>query len=263
MEATELMQKKYKAFNSCDNNIAEESGIDFVGLLNRLYDNLKYIVLALIIGAAVMGVCTYYFITPQYESTAKLYVLNSNNSILNLSDLQVGSYLASDYQEVFKTREVNEQVIQDLNLNCTYAELMKMVKISNPNDTRILYITVTTSDAELSALMANEYANVARKYISQTMMTEMPNVLSTALVPIKPVSPNLKMNILLGALMGVLLAVAIVAIAFILDDKIKSEDDLIKYGGLVTLAIVPYLNETIKDHGKKITGSNNRKGVVQ
>ena len=91
-----------------------DAEIDLVELLFQWLEHIKFIILFAVIGALASAFYTFFLVTPIYEATAKLYVLNSGDSALNLSDLQIGSYLASDYVEVFKTWEVHESVIRNL-----------------------------------------------------------------------------------------------------------------------------------------------------
>ena len=73
-----------------------------------------------------------------------------------------------------------------------------MLTVTNDADTRMLDITITSPSAEEAAMIANEYADVASRYIEETMSTDRPNIMSTALVPVNPVSPNKTLNVLLG-----------------------------------------------------------------
>lgn len=232
-----------------------ETEIDLVELLFRLLENWKYILAAALIGAISTYAYTLQFVTPVYEATAKLYVTNSGNSAINLADLQIGTYLASDYQEVFKTWEVHEMVISELQLNYSYAQIQSMLKVSNPSDTRILYITVSSDNPREAVDIANEYAVVAKKYISRTMAMEEPNVLSAALLPTQPVKPNKSMNAILGLLAGALLAVGIIVVRFVTDDKLKTADDIRNYVDLPTLALVPNMDKS-KGMRKKRKGAN-------
>lgn len=224
-----------------------ETEIDLLELFYRLLENWALILVLALVGAIVMGVYSFYFATPMYQATAKLYVVNSKDSAVNLSDLQIGAYLTKDYQEVFRTWEVHERVIQNLGLDYTYDEMTKIVSISNPSDTRILYITATTSDPQHSTDIANEYAAVARQYISDMMSTEEPNIMSVALRPTKPVSPNKTRNVLIGFILGAFLMAGIITIRFVLDDKIKTADDIARYADLPTLAIVPAVSGSARE----------------
>lgn len=217
----------------------EEREIDLVELGYELLDKLKYIILVAILGVLLAAVYTFAIVTPKYEAVAKLYVLNSNDSVVNLSDLQLGNYLASDYAEVFKTWEVNEMVRTNLGLTYSYEELENMITVTNPKDTRILYITAQSTSPQEAMNMANEYAKVVSDYVSRIMATEKPNTLSMAILPTAPVSPSKTKNLMLGLLLGMALAMGVIVVHFLLDDTVKSADDVTKYTGLPVLAIVP------------------------
>jgi len=231
-------------------NDSNETEIDLGELLLRFLAHIKFIILLAFLGASIAAIYTFYFVTPLYEATSKLYIVNSTDSAINLSDLQIGTYLASDYIEVFKTWEVHEAVIQNLNLNYSYKQLQGMLTIENPNDTRILNITVLSPIPQQAADIANEYAAVAIRYIADTMSTEEPNIMSVALVPTNTASPNITKNILIGFFFGIALSAAIVTVRFMTDDKIKSMDDVQRYTGLAVLAIVPTLSFVDKKSGK-------------
>lgn len=218
---------------------AGDTEIDLLELFYRLVERWKYIVAAACVGALIMIVYSFVLATPIYEATSKLYVMTASDSAINLSDLQIGSYLTSDYQEVFDTWEVQEMVLQNLGLDYTYQQLSEMITISNPSNTRILNVTAKHSDPQLAARLANEFASVAGRYISETMKTDEPSLLSEALTPAKPVSPKKAMNTILGFLIGALLMIAVVTIQFIMDDKVKTAEDIRRYADLPTLALVP------------------------
>ncbi len=223
-----------------------EIEVDLVELFLRLVEKWKQIVAGALIGALIMLVYSFVIATPVYEATSKLYVMSSSDSAINLSDLQIGSYLTSDYTEVFKTWEVHEIVRQNLGLDYTREELSGMLTISNPGDTRVLYITIENTDPEEAALLANEYAAVAKQYISATMRTDEPSQFSEALVPQYPVSPRKALNVILGFALGTLAVSAFFVVQFLLDDKIKTADDIRRYTGLPTLAVVPDNEEALK-----------------
>lgn len=236
-------QIKLQANGSEENTEIE---VDLVELCLRLVEKWKGIVAGALIGALIMLVYSVAIATPVYEATSKLYVLSSSDSAINLSDLQIGSYLTSDYTEVFKTWEVHEIVRQNLGLEYSREALSDMLTISNPGDTRVLYITVSNKDPEEAAILANEYAEVAKQYISATMQTDEPSQFSEALVPQYPVSPRKTLNVILGFVLGALVVCAFYVVQFLMDDKIKTADDIRRYTGLPTLAVVPDNDEALR-----------------
>lgn len=224
----------------------EEDTIDLLELMYRLLDSWKLIVCLALIGAIIAGVCTVFLITPMYQSTSTIYVLSRKDSAINMSDLQIGTALTNDYIKVFSMWEVHEQVISSLNLPYSYSQMRSMLSVKNDNNTRMLDITITSPDPQEAAAIANEYAKVASQYIADTMATDKPSLMSAALVPSNPVSPSKTRNVLLGFLAGIVLAAGYVVIRMLSDDTIKTAEDIRKYTGLVTLALVPVEETTRK-----------------
>ena len=97
-------------------------------------------------------------------------------------------------------------------------------------------------DPKEAALIANEYAEVAREYISNTMLTDMPTVLSEALEPLDPVSPRKGLLTALGLLLGLLLSIVVLTVVYVLNDRVTTSADVLKYTGALPLAVVPIIN---------------------
>lgn len=224
----------------------DEVTLDVLGLFLRLLDRWYVIVAAALVGAMISGVWSFFFMTPVYEATTKLYVVSSKDSAINLSDLQIGNYLASDYQEVFSNWHVHEMVINRLGLEYSYSELSDMIEVTNPSDTRILYIQVTSTDPAEAQAMANTYAEVAQEFIAVKMETDEPNIFEEARLPIHPSAPNKTRNVILGFLAGAFLACAVIACRFIMDDRIRTADDIERYIGLPTLGVVTQQKKPVR-----------------
>ena len=226
--------------------------IDLAELMYRLISGWKLIVCLALVCALAAGIVTIYFVTPMYEATATIYVLNSSDSAINMSDLQIGTALTSDYIKVFKMWEVHEEVISNLGLPYTYSQMKSSLSVTNESNTRMLDITFKSPSAEEAAAVANEYAKVASQYIADTMATDKPNIMSVALVPANPVSPNKTKNVLLGFLLGLVGSCGIITVRMLLDDKYKTAEDIRRYTGLQTLAMVP-----VEDYADEL----NRRGT--
>lgn len=251
MAANELQKHETYRDAAVVSHKPEETEIDLVELMYRLLEKAKYIILAAIVGAIIAGVFTFQFMTPTYTATSKLYVLNSKDSALSLSDLQIGTQLASDYIEVFSNWHVHEMVNQRMGTDYTYSQLNNMVSVSNPTGTRILYIKVTAGSPEEAKTMADTYAAVAQEFIAAKMETEMPNVFEEALQPSAPSSPNKTRNVILGFMLGALLACGIIVVQFITDDRIRTSESLEKHLGMATLGMMPTTKGNEVTKGKK------------
>ena len=144
------------------------SGIDWASLLFRLLEKIHWILLAATVGAAATFFYVRYSVTPIYQATSKLYIAGSETSI-SLSDLQLGSTLAKDYQEVFKIWHIHEMVDEKLGLNYSYGRLGSMVSVSVPDGSHVLYIRINSADPEEARQLADTYAEVVQDFIANKM----------------------------------------------------------------------------------------------
>lgn len=231
--------------------VDSDTTIDLMELMYRLLAGWKMIVCYAMVLALFIGIYTFSFMTPMYEATATIYVLSRRDSAINMSDLQIGTALTNDYIKVFQMWEVHEAVITNLGLSYTYREMEDMLSVVNAADTRMLDITVTSPSPTEAAMIANEYAQVASQYIADTMSTDKPNIMSTALAPSNPVSPNKTANILIGFVLGGLIAAGMIAVRMVIDDTYKTVEDIRRYTGLATLAVIPVEEQTLDDKGYK------------
>ncbi|MDF2589532.1 MAG: protein-tyrosine kinase [Anaerocolumna sp.] len=182
-----------------------------------------------------------FILTPQYESTTKIYVLNKqdNSTAITYSDLQSGTQLTKDYMTLVTSRPVTEQVIKDLGLDMKHKDMAEIIKVSNPQDTRILSITVTYSDPFLAKKIADAVREAAAVHIKAVMNIEQVSIVEDANIPDEASSPNTMRNTLIGGVVGLFLAAGIVILIHILDDSIKTPDDIERYLGLSVLSSIP------------------------
>ena len=217
----------------------DEPELDLSELFYRILDKKWNVLACAFIMAVLFAIYNFFLSVPIYEATSKVYVVSANDSIINMADLQLGNTLAADYIEIFDTWEVNQMVVDNLGLPYTWEEAHSMVKVTRPQDTRILCISVRSKNAEESALMANEYATVFREYVAQAMLSEMPEIMSEALVPRESVNINGFVGTILGGFIGFFIGIAIVVVQFLVDDKLKTAEAIQKTTGLITLAMIP------------------------
>lgn len=226
-----------------DNNKNEEIEINLGEIFAVLLHKIWIIILATVVCGAVAFLYSFFIITPQYESTTKVYILNKQSgSSVTYSDVQLSSTLSKDYEQLVTSRYVIEGVISKLNLDDTYEELAARVSASNTDETRIIAITVTDPDPEQAQKIANAVRDLAAQHITQVMDIEAVNVVDNANLPDSPVSPSVPKWTLIGVAIGMIISIAVIVIQHLLDDSIKSSEDIEKYLGISTLAVIP-MNE--------------------
>ena len=218
----------------------DEIEIDLVELFYVLWEKIGMIIFCAVIGAVIAFAYTYFLVTPLYTATAKMYILSSSsNSVVNLSDLQISSSLRSDYQELLTSRPLMEKVIDSLGLEYSYEELRNKVKISNPKDTRILNVTVTTPSAQLSADIANMLVLQGQQDLPQIMKSEEPSIFENAIVPTQKSSPSFLKNTVIGAMLLTFLYCAFVIFRYVTNDTLVTPDDVYRAFGVQPLATIP------------------------
>lgn len=215
--------------------------IDVLALLHKLWTKKLLILFIAFYFAAFSFLGTYFFIQPTYTSTTRIYVVNqaTDNKNLSAQDLQAGTYLVNDYKEIITSNDVLSEVIKDEKLNLSEAELSKMVSVNIPTDTRLISISVKAKTGQDAQVLANKVREVASKKIKTVTKVEDVTTLEEAKLPSSPSSPNIKRNVLLGAILGGFVAIVAVLVREVLDDRIRRPEDVEDVLEMTLLGIVP------------------------
>ncbi|MGN0246825.1 MAG: YveK family protein [Lachnospiraceae bacterium] len=238
----------------------EVTEIDLRELFYVLLGKLHVILLATILGIITGLFVSIVLMTPKYQSSTSIYVLNKqDDSTLTYSDLQTGTQITKDYTELVKSRTVMEKVINRLALNQTYEdmenisykELAEMVDVSNKTDTRIITITITDTNPVRARDIADAVREAAADHIKAVMDIQAVNVVDYAEIPQTAISPNVMKNAVIGGLLLFVLSCGIIVIFHLFDDTIKTPDDVEKYLSISVLGTIPFEEEFAEDKKKK------------
>ena len=217
----------------------DEMEIDLLQLFYALKKKIWFILAAMIIGGGLAGAYSKFLITPQYSSTSMMYILSKETTLTSLADLQIGSQLTEDYKVIVNSRPVLGEVIDSLALDMSYEQLLAKVSIGNPTDTRILTVTVTDPDPYRAKAIVDCVAETASDYIGEIMEMIPPKIIENGTVATRKTSPSNGKNAVLGALAGMVLVCGVIVIQVIMNDTVRTEEDVERYLGLSVLASVP------------------------
>ncbi|MCR5591563.1 MAG: protein-tyrosine kinase [Lachnospiraceae bacterium] len=247
--------EKNRRIISDDEDVFE---IDILELLGAVLSKIWIVILSAVILAAATYLFCIFLVTPKYQSTTKIYVINRQNSdALTYSDLQSGTQLTKDYQELVTSRPVLEEVKAELGLDIENKAFKKKITVSVPTDTRIVSITAEDTDPYMARAIADRVRVSAAEHIANVMNTEAVNVVEEANLPTEISSPKVFRNTAIGGLLGAFIAVMIIVIIYIMDDTIKNPDDVERYLGLSVLGSIPALDEDAVSGGS--TGGKKKK----
>lgn len=224
----------------------QEYEIDLKEIAIAILDRIWIVISVGIACALLVGIITKVFITPMYTSTTKLYVINKQNSDNNITytDLQTGNLLTNDYIIQVKGTKVLSQVISELNLTDTEDELASRITVSNPENSRFIVISVSDKDPVVAQQIASCVAKVSSDVVKEVMDLEKVNVAEEANLPLEESSPNLKKNVLLGGAAGVFVSLLLIVVFYLLNDRIRTPEDVKRYLGLNTLGQIPVLENS-------------------
>ena len=229
-----------------DNN--GETVIDLIELLGAFIKKIWLVIILTILGAGIAFGYSFFFIKPLYKSSALMYVNNSDISVGNTSftissaQLSAAKSLVDTYSVILESRSVINDVIRLSGVNYTYEQMASMVEAKAIDNTEVFKITVTSTNAKEAEMLANMYANVLPEKITNIVNGSDVKVVDYAVVASHRSSPSYTKNTAIGALLGFVVAAAIIVIGYLRDDIIHSEDYLATaYPNIPLLTVVPDL----------------------
>lgn len=219
--------------------------IDVVHLLKKLWLRKFAIIFTALTFAFIALASSIFLLTPQYESLTKLYVVNkgTDESKISTQDLQAGDYLVKDYKEIITSKTVLAGVIEREQLDLSVSGLASKTRVDIPVNTRIISITVTDENPEVASQLANAYREVASEKVKEVTNVEDVKTVEAAEPSSSPATPNLKRNTLLGFLVGGFIAVALVLVKELLDDRVHRVEDVEEVLHMTLLGVVPDTNK--------------------
>ena len=223
--------------------------IDLLKLVLILWRKAWAIVLAMIVMGGIAFGVTYNFIEPEYQASVKVYVNNTNpnSTITTQSDVYLQRTLVETYIVTLKSRTTLNEVIKQANLDYDFEELSGMISAAAVDNTEVFEVNVVSADAKEAAEIANTIAEVLPERISEIVENSSVKILDYAIINNDPISPSYVKNVAIGALAGAVVAVALIFLQFVLDNKIHSEEYLIEHYKYPILAVIPDLTASSKN----------------
>lgn len=231
----------------------ETMELDIKEFAKLLWKRAWIILLCAIIVASGMLAYTKAFVTPMYKAEAMIYVNNNsnrNNGALSSSDLAVALRLVGTYMNILKSDSVLEEVAGKPGVNLTAKQIRGMMTVEPVEETEMFYVSITSSDPEMSADIVNEIARVAPEKIAAIIEGSSAKVIDYARVPTEQTSPSYVKNGVIGAVVGIVFAVAGIAVYMLLDTRVKREEDLMRMYAIPVLGRIPEMNKSKTKHGK-------------
>ena len=179
---------------------------------------------------------------PAYSSTATLYILRQNEATAtgnSDSDFSLALKVVNDCDYLLKSHSVLDEVIQELNLETDYKTLSKSISTSNPENTRILEVTVESDSPENAKRIVDAICEIGQEQITEAMGFQQVNLYEHGTLNDKPCNATSMTTYMLVGMIAAVLVYSIYLIIYLLDDRIRTEEDIERYLGLSVLGDIP------------------------
>lgn len=224
---------------------------------------LWLISLIVVLVCSAAGFYSLYMLQPQYEASAKLIVNKYKDqsapmNAIDLNSINTNIQLIKTYKEIIRTPRMMQLVADQYpQLGQSAGELLGKVSVTSVNDTQVMSISVKDDSYARAAQIANAVANVFKEEIPKVMQVDNVSILNLANPQGKaaPVSPNVKMNLIMAFALSLLAGLGLAFLLDYLDDTIKREEDVHAVLGLPSLIVIPKMKPSDFQRGNTSTKS--------
>ena len=220
------------------------------------------ILIVAILGTAVGVGFTKMTVVPTYQSSTLLYILPNTTSVTSVSDLQFGTVITNDFTIIATSKPVVDKAIEIIeeehDVKFSRGDIQAMISITNLEDTRILKIQATSANAEYACWVANAMAEATAERMQEITKKDPPTTVEKAEVSTHASNAGTSKYGLIGFVGGAALVCGVLLVLYLLNDNIRTEEDVEKYLGEVALVSIPYVkgknnkgDELLKQKGAK------------
>ncbi|WP_089135735.1 YveK family protein [Ligilactobacillus murinus] len=223
-----------------------ESMIDISRFFEIIKRNIIGIIVCGIIGIVISLIVSFFMITPKYESTVDILVnQKSGNSAMQFNMQQADLQAINTYKDVLKKSVILTPVLKEVrekdNYQGSLTDLQKSIEITNQTNSQVISVTVTDKNAYVATDIANTIGKVFTREIKKMMQVDNVTVVTKASVNTNPVSPNKKLNALVGLILGLTIGITFVIVRDLRDTTVKNQEFLSDELDLVNLGSVYHI----------------------
>lgn len=221
--------------------------IAYNDLIFHVKKNMKLLIIFMMVGIAISAIISFTLLSSKYEAKTQILV-NQDKGVqeqqyqVTQSDLQ----LINTYIGILHSPLILNEVIENLRLHTLPTDLSKKVRVTSEENSKIMNIIVEDATAQDAVNIANEIVRVFEKKIPKIMNIKNVNILmeATVLESIKPVFPNHLLNLIVGAISGLVLSILVFIFKQISNKSFSSEEEIIKTLDIPVLGVINKRQDT-------------------
>ena len=230
--------------------------LDIRAVLALIRKNVLLLIVLTVIGGAVAYLYTDYMIAPTYEASAMLIVNTRDEQAAIITNDQINSakQLINTYAVILTNDALLEDVIAQLDLSVSVSSLKGRISATAVSESQVMRITVRDADPSSALIVLESIVDRAPELLINTVKAGSVEIVSPPKANYNPVSPNIRRNTVIGALVGLFIAAAFVIIKMALQNTFLSEEDIAKHLELLVLGVIPavkHLQRNTNNNGEK------------
>lgn len=234
-----------------------EETVSLDEIFQLLKKKLALIISMLILGTIISTVVTLFVITPKYSATTQLVVqTKGSDSNINMDKINSNLLLINTYKDLVKSKVVTEktkdQLVKDGMTGISEDFLSHAISVEQNQNSQLFSIKAVTTDPIKSATIANTVSEVFQQEAVVMTDTDKVSIASKAIPNNQPISPNKKVNIAIGAVLGLIVGVMLALLSELFNRTVKTEDYLSEKLGLPVLGIIPLMSDREMNEIRKL-----------
>lgn len=196
-------------------------------LIQLLKKHIKLVIALPLLFSLVAGAFSYLRLPNTYTASTSMYVLAQNEDATSnttlYSDLSAAQMITNDVATLLESDRLVSKTASDLGLESLSGY---STSVSAETNSRVITLSVTSSNAEGAASVANKMAENVSTIAREVMNVDSVNVIDSATAPTQPSGPNRPLYVAVAFLAGLFSAVALVVLTDMLNTKIRSQEEV-------------------------------------
>ncbi|MFS0922003.1 YveK family protein [Enterococcus casseliflavus] len=238
-----------------------EETISLKEIFDILRKHLTSILISMFVGLALAAIVTFFVLTPQYRSQAQLIVTLPQTETTNANDVNMNLQMINTYKELVTgdlvINQVKDRIESEYGIDKSVQELKDSVEVTQSQNSLMFSIRATDTSSVYAANIANTTALVFQENAKDVLSVDKISIISNAEASSSPVSPNNKLNLAIGLVLGILVGVGIAFLLELLDRTVKDNKYVTETLGFTILGTVPQMS------AKEVNATIQKKPSIQ
>lgn len=215
----------------------------------------KWIIAFTAVFMAVAGFAySYFLVDPMYRADTTLMVSSSkgtvssdNQSYIDVGSISVNQMIAVTYGNIVKSRVVLEPVIEELDLDMSYEELLDRTVSEPVEATEIIRISVEAESRNDAVTIANKITEVFVEEVVRILKVNNVEIIDRAAATEEPVNMSPVALTAIAAAAGVVIGILLALIVDYRDNTLKSAEDIERQIGIPVIGSIPDFGKMKED----------------